>query len=85
MVVVKCPVCNENVDLGDEFFEGDIADCDSCGSFLELQRSKDGEWKLVSIEGDWEEEEVAVVPSDKDLWADEEEDVWVEEEEEDDW
>lgn len=84
MVIVKCSVCNKDIDLGDDFFEGDIADCDSCGSFLELQRNKDGEWKLVSIEGALEEE-VEVISSNKDLWADEEEDVWVEEEEEDDW
>ena len=84
MVVVKCSVCNENIDFGDDFFEGDIAECDSCGSFLELQRNKDGEWKLLSIEGDWDKEEVEVISADTDLWTDEEEDIWIEEDEEDD-
>jgi len=85
MVIVKCSVCKENVDFGEDFFEGDIAECDSCGSFLELQRDKKGEWTLVSIKGDWQEEEIEVIVSDKEILVEEEDWEEEEEEEEEDW
>ncbi len=56
MVVIKCPICDEDVDVGNSLFEGDMAECDSCGEILELKRGKKGKWSLISIEEDWEEE-----------------------------
>lgn len=78
MLIFKCPACSESVDLDDDIFEGDIAECDSCGAFLEVQ-IKENSWNLINL-GTKTEEEL------EPFWVDENEvleDVWVEEEDDD--
>lgn len=81
MVVIKCPVCDENVDLGDDLFEDDLAECECCGTVLELQYNKKGSWKLVTIEEDWGEAEGTEVVVTKE----EPEEIWIDEEEDENW
>lgn len=55
MVVLKCPICEADVEVGGALFEGDLAECDSCSELSELQCGKNGKWTL-SVFDDWEEE-----------------------------
>ena len=83
MLSLKCPACSESIDLDDDLFEGDIAECDSCGAFLEVQIN-DNRWNLINL-GTRNKEEL------EPFFIDEKEaleDIWVEEEEfdeEEDW
>jgi len=56
-IKIKCPVCEEVVDISGSLFEGDIQECYSCGEILELIRDRKGKWSLKLVEEDWEEEE----------------------------
>jgi len=57
MVVLKCPICDADIEVSGTPFEGDLVECDSCGEFLELKRGKKGRWNLQSVDEDWEEDE----------------------------
>jgi uncharacterized Zn finger protein len=57
IIKIKCPICEEDVDLGDSLFEGDMAECYCCGEILELKRDRKGKWSLILVEEDWDEEE----------------------------
>jgi predicted nucleic acid-binding Zn ribbon protein len=56
MVVITCPICEEDVDVGGTLFEGDMVGCDSCGEILELKRDRKRKWSLLLVEEDWEED-----------------------------
>jgi len=57
MVTLKCPICEEDVEVTGNLTEGKIVECDSCGESLELKRGKKGRWNLQSVDEDWEEDE----------------------------
>lgn len=57
MVVLQCPVCDEDVDVGGSLREGKYTECDTCGSIVQLQRKKTGKWVLNQFEEELEEEE----------------------------
>jgi uncharacterized Zn finger protein len=83
MLSLKCPACSESIDLDDDIFEGDIAECASCGAFLEIQ-IKDNGWDLINLG-------IRSIEELEPFWVDEKEtleDIWVEEvelDEEEDW
>ena len=57
MIVLKCPVCDVDVEVKGTVREGKYIDCDSCGSLVQLQRIKTGDWILNQFEEELEEKE----------------------------
>lgn len=56
MVEVRCPRCDENVDIGEEPKVGDEVECLFCGAKLKVAR-RGRRWVLEVIEEGGEEEE----------------------------